>query len=129
VARLLAEGNDDIAVGFISGYTPQYIRMLKKNPAFLELLGYYENNREEIFVDVAKRMADLGVVTLEELQRRLEETPDDWTRRELMELADLLVIRGKQGTSGAVLAPAGGVQLNINFVKESPTTIDVTPEK
>jgi hypothetical protein len=135
LARLCAEGlHSDGEMGLISGYAPSYIAYLRKHdPAFRELLGYYSTQKEQIFVEVSERMKALGLSALDELQARLDSETDKWTKRELMELSELLLVKSQQRGGG--LAPQGagagaGVTVNVKFVQapQSGTTIDITPQ-
>jgi len=56
-------------------------------------LAYYEGKVEQEYVDGLERMQVLGLSALDELQARLEADPEGWTKRELMELAELLRIK------------------------------------
>jgi hypothetical protein len=140
LARLLAQGTKQEEASLITGYSPAYISTLKNDPAFEELLSYYATQREQIFVDVLERMKSLGLSTLEELQHRLETEPEKWQRRELMELAELMVVKPMAAKLGAQ-GPGGGngVTVNVSFVatKAKPVTEggvdfqelrDITPE-
>lgn len=88
LARLMADGVSNEEASAITGYSPSRISVLKQDPAFQQLMAYYESNKEEIYLDVHKRLADLGMSTLEELQERLEDDPSKFTNRELMEFLD-----------------------------------------
>lgn len=119
LARLLAEGAEQESVALITGYSTSYISSLKGDPAFGELLAYYATQREMIFIDTVTRMKDLGLSALDELQARLADEPTSWSRRELMELAELTLIKPQQQAAGR--RPDGssgaGVTLNVKFVQ------------
>jgi len=134
LARLLAEGRPNEECSLITGYTPNRISVLKQDPAFQELVIYYEGQVKVQFLDVHARLAALGMATVDELQQRLEDDPSAFKNRELMELAQMLLDRtvapaaaGRGGSNGT------GPGLNINIVFKKPehgaTVIDVTPEK
>ena len=139
LARLIAEGTDQSECSLITGYSPSYITVLKSDTTFNELISYYASQREQVFVDTIERMRTLGLNTLEELQSRLETDPTAFSNRELMEQAELMLVkpivatRGHIGStaSGPGNAAAGGVQVNVNFVKSSSNSsgpvIDATP--
>lgn len=123
LARCLAEGHPAERASLITGYSPGYIRQLQAVPAFAELLVHYQATKEAEFVDVAKRMRDLGLSSLDELQRRLDAAPDEWARGELMALAELLLVKGRAPATGAggFAAPgASGPAVNINVKFVSP---------
>jgi hypothetical protein len=122
LARLLALGCEQAEASLITGYSPSYISTLKSDPAFRELLAYYELQREQIFVDAEERMKSLGLSALDELQRRLETETDQWSRRELMELSELMLVKAKalaKGGFGGGTAAGSGVQVNVSFVQAS----------
>ena len=65
------------------------------------------------------RMRDLGIASIEELQSRLDEKPEDWSRRELMELAELMLVKpmaASQRSPGQGGAAGAGVAINVKFV-------------
>ena len=133
LARIVAEGKELAEVSLLTGYSIAYISDLKNNPAFAELLAYYDMQKDLVFVDVLERMKVLGLNTLDELQQRLETAPDQWTRRELMELAELLLMKGRTGVAaGSGQGPngQGGVSISVKFVSADKTAagmIDITP--
>lgn len=122
LAQLLAEGMDQNDAALISGYSVSRVSILRRDPAFAELEAHYQSVRELKFVDVLERMKVLGLSTLDELQARLEEDASGFGNRELMELAELMLVKGRSapgsrvgvgpqsGTTGA------GVVVNVQFV-------------
>jgi hypothetical protein len=123
LAQLLARGDcTQTEAALITGYSLSYISILKTDPAFAELLSQYQEERKEIFVDVLERMKVLGLSTLDELQRRLEEMPEGWSRRELMEMAELMLVKPHQGRASAAGAPAPAVSVNVKFVQAGGAT-------
>jgi hypothetical protein len=134
VARLLAEGREIVDTALITGYTPQYIHSLKQGGDFQELMKYYSVQREQIFVDTLERMRQLGITTLERLQVQLEDDACVWTKRELMEMAELMLLKPQvaaqrgQGQGGQPAGP--GVVVNVKFISAGPQPelLDITPE-
>lgn len=117
LARLLATGVPHEEASLITGYSPTYISVIKDDPTFVGLIDYYDTQREQIFVDVIERMRTLGLSTLDELQHRLDEEPDEWSRRELMEMAELMLVKPAAArTPLQVTAAAAPVAVNIRFV-------------
>lgn len=135
LARCLANGTDQNDAALITGYSVSYISDIKNSPAFAELLAYYQTKKELVFVDVAERMKVLGLNSLDELQRRLEAEPDEWSKRELMELSKLMLIDGRAspGSSQGGGGPGVGLNINVKFVTagQGPSLpgplVDVTP--
>lgn len=128
LAQMLARGMPDTEVSLITGYSPSRISILKKDPSFAEILAGYREIREHVFVDTLERMKVLGLSTLDELQERLETEPDKWTNRELMEMAELLLVKprtmGTQtGVGGSGSAP--GVTVQVQFVKSDTPALTI----
>lgn len=125
LARAVAEGKSLLECGNLTGMSVTRISTLKSDPAFQELVSFYSDELNEVFVDVHKRMAVLGTGVLEELSERFEIAPESFSRRELMELFSTMVDRSIATAKGgpAPLAqapvPGGGVNLQINFVSPS----------
>jgi hypothetical protein len=141
LAQLLARGAAATEASLITGYSISRISILKSDPTFAELLASYQVNRELVFADTLERMRILGLSTLDELQDRLEADPARWSNRELMEMAELMLVKpriaGPMGQSSALGGSTPGtgqgsaVTVNVKFVSaEAPAfTIDATPER
>lgn len=115
LAQLLARGDQsDAEIALITGYSPSRISILKSDPSFAELLAGYREVREAVFVDTLERMKVLGLSTLDELQERLESAPERWSNRELMEMADLMLVKPKLATPLGQSSALGGLQTNVN---------------
>jgi len=147
LARLLAEGRSNADAALLTGYAPVYVSVLKDDPSFQELVAHYSMQEELHHVDVLERMKILGLATLDTLQDRLETDSDSFSNRELMEQAELMLVKPMVATRGGILpgvavgAQSSGVQVNVNFIGQatprpqpddiqthpasSPTTIDV----
>lgn len=124
LAQLLAKGMPDNEAALITGYSPSRISILKTDPAFSELLASYRELREGVFVDTLERMRILGLSTLDELQERLENDSKSWSHRELMEMADLLLVKPRIATPMGQGSAAGGtgappVTVQVQFVQSS----------
>jgi hypothetical protein len=121
LAQLLAKGHSQTEAAAISGYSVSRVSILCADPTFRELLEHYRAQREIAFVDVMERMAALGLHSLEELQARIDEKPEEFTARELIELAELMLVKGRAQAGGAPAAAAPlGVQVNVQFVSAKP---------
>lgn len=86
IARLLATGLTPAEVSAVTGYSPSRISTLQADPSFKELLTFYSQKESEVFVDVRKRMATLGLDASAELSDRLVEKPESFTNTQLIEL-------------------------------------------
>ena len=139
LAKAVASGKSGIECGNLTGMAPTYISILKNDPAFQELVSFYADEMNELYVDVHQRMATLGTSILEELTERFEADPDKFTKRELLDMftamADRSIPTAKGGPTpqqAIVAGPNGGLALQINFVSpqgEPTKTLDLTPTR
>lgn len=97
VARLLADGVRPIEIALITGYAPGRISHLNKDPAFRELVDFYRQNIDLARQDLHDRLAALSFDAAQELQRRLEESPDDFSLKELMSVVAMTADRTGYG--------------------------------
>jgi hypothetical protein len=125
LARLLSEGRSNSDAALLTGYSPTYVSVLKDDPSFQELVAHYGMQEELYHVDVLERMKMVGLTTLDTLQERLEEDSSSFTNRELMEQAELMLVKPMVATRGGILpgvaaGPASnGVSINVNFIGQS----------
>ena len=137
LAKAVASGKSGIECSNLTGMSQVYISILKNDPAFQELVSFYADEMNELYVDVHQRMATLGTSILEELTERFEADPDKFTKRELLDMftamADRSIPTAKGGPApqqAITAGPNGGLALQINFVSptgEAPKTIDLAP--
>ena len=137
LAKAVASGKSGIECSNLTGMSQTYISLLKNDPAFQELVSFYADEMNELYVDVHQRMATLGTSILEELTERFEADPDKFTKRELLDMftamADRSIPTAKGGPSPQqtiTTGPNGGLALQINFVSptgEAPKTLDLAP--
>lgn len=124
LAQLLAQGRSHTEAALLTGYAPESVAQFRKDPTFQELMAHYGAQRELIFADVVQKMSMLGSDVVDELRAQLEENPNNFTKRELMELAELMLIKGRGGVGAApglaVSGAAGGVVVNVKFVSPDP---------
>ena len=136
LAKAVASGKSLIECSNLTGLSGPRISDLKNDPAFQELVSYYAEELNEVYIDVHQRMAALGTSVLEELTERFESDPEKFTKRELMDLfttmADRSISSAKGGpTPQQALQATGsggaGLALQINFVSpqaDGPQTIE-----
>jgi len=129
LAKAVASGKSLLECSQMCGLTGARISDLKNDPAFQELVSFYAEELNEVYVDVHQRMAALGTSVLEELAERFEAEPEKFTKRELMDLfttmADRSIATAKGGPSPQQVIAGGngaGLALQINFV--SPATAE-----
>lgn len=94
LAQCLAMNFSDTEASISTGYSLNRISILKGDPSFQELLSFYSQKREEIFVDVQQRMAGFATDAVEVLQERLTETPEKFSNKDLNDLIKTTADRG-----------------------------------
>lgn len=128
LAMLIAQGQKLHAISLQTGYSPSYISTIRRAPAMMELVAHYLKQDEIVHADVMLRVRNLGIAGVEELQKRIDQEPEKWTRRELMELMDMGLIQpivAAQQAKGQAAA-GGGTNITVSFVK-APERVDSGP--
>ena len=110
IARQLASGLTPAEVSAITGYSLSRISILQGDPSFRELLAFYKNKSDEVFVDVRKRMAVLGLDAANELADRLETKPETLSNSQLIEITKASLDRA--GFSPVTKTVNVGVQIS-----------------
>lgn len=136
IAQLIAEGRKYTEISLICGISAVRVSQLCADPAFQELVAFYIDESKKAFVDHQARLADVGTTALEILRERMEETPDQFKNRELLELVEKTYDRSVAPTKnlstkfgGNGNGQNGGLKVNINFTNSSPgVTIEGTSE-
>lgn len=121
IARVLAVGTNNTKTAALTGHSPAYIARLQKDPAFRDLLAYYAQNQEMIFVEANERMKAFGLDLLEELHSRFMDDPASFSRKELAELTELYLVKSQAAKGLAAQGSAAGarpqVSIGISFVR------------
>lgn len=136
LAQLLAKGVTEGEASLLTGYSLSRISILQADPTFSELLANYSAQRDLAFADTLERMRVLGLSALDELQERLENDPSKWTNREVMEMAELMLVKPRLASSGGLAVGSGSpsgappVTVNVKFVSANTPAlvIDGKPE-
>lgn len=96
IARLLAGGKSAAAVAILCNRTPQRVRDLQKDPAFKELVAFYESNYSEAELGDEIRLRgkarNLAELAMDELTDRLE----DDSKRTKIPAVTLVQLAGDQ---------------------------------
>lgn len=106
LARAFASGKTAVEAAALAGYSTGRARLLRTDPAFMELVALYSAKAEVEYVDMHRRMAALGSDAAEELHDRLEDDPESFTNAQLLEIVKQTADRTGFGPSSS--------QTNIN---------------
>lgn len=133
VARLLASGARVMEVAYATGYSSGTISRLKSDPAFVELIEHYRVEVKELFQSTTQKLAALSRDALDELNQRLEEDPNQFSNKMLLEMAVVGADRSGAGpTSKSIVVHTGLSSQDLNHLKQAAqqaartTIIDVT---
>lgn len=124
-ARLITQGLDLAEVAEITGYAPSTLRSLQSDPAFCELLAFYATGDRESHNDVLEQMSSLGRSALNELLERLEAKPQEFSKRELLELAEKMLTPTQLAARSNSLGASPMVSVNVKFVAPSTDSAHV----
>lgn len=102
LAKLIAEGRKGQEISLITGYSVTYISNIQKDPSFADLVGYYKSQLGEVYLNVHQRLSALGMDIVDELQTRLNESPDDFSLKDLEEIAKMALDRAGYGPQSTV---------------------------
>jgi len=134
LARAIAEGRGDVAAAALSGYDLAQVRGFKSDPGFKELIAYYSAQCDAIAERYSDRIAALGLAALDELQHRIETTPEEIPTKDLLRIGESLLDRTiAPSKGGAGTKPAGSqlaIAVNVQFAqgsREAPV-IELRPE-
>lgn len=97
LAQLLSLGCPTAMAAIQTGYSPERISMLQRDPAFKQLLGYYEELGKVAFANITERLADVTLDALEVLQERIDENPEAISTRDLLEILKATADRSGNG--------------------------------
>lgn len=118
LARVLAEGKTPVQAAALSGYSLSTIYSLQKDPAFQELLAHYKAQVDDIFASIHERLGALGIAFLDEIQERLEHSPETFSLSQLRQMAEFLLDRSVAPAKGAAKGGSGGggnLSIKIDF--------------
>lgn len=109
LAKNLAGGMPVGEAAVFSGYTISRVSILQADPAFQELLEFYRGQVGEYYRDMHQRLAGLSLDAAEILADRLEESPEEVSIGQLMELT-------KMGADRTGFGPqTSSTNLNVNI--------------
>jgi len=121
LASLIASRDiSDTEASVLTGYSPYTIANLRLQREFKALVAHYKGTSAPARPDAGERMHTLGMSALEELQQRLADDPDSFSKRELLEMSELLLIKAKSLTERGPNPAGQPVKLAISFVPATP---------
>jgi len=102
IAKLVADGISDIEISAIVGMSPGRVGVLRNDPAFIELVSHYTEVRTALGIDITQRLSYLSGAVTQEMARRLEESPEEISNKDLIKLGEVVLDRSGHGASSTV---------------------------
>lgn len=93
LARCLATGMSPAEASAVTGYDVSRISILRADPTFKELMAHYAEMKETAFADFQERAAIASIVALDLVVERMEDTPDDISTNQALEIVKTLADR------------------------------------
>lgn len=109
LARCLATGMGATEAGLVTGYTGSRISVLRGDPAFEELIAFYQGDKAKPVLDLQERMTSLALDATLELQDRLELDPEKVSTDQLLDTIKLTADRTGNGPKQT------NVNVNVNL--------------
>lgn len=94
LARSLASGLGEAQAAMVCGFAPVTVSILKRDPAFAELVRFYETENGKGFDAARAQILGVGQKLVEEIERRVTEQPEEISMRDLRDTAETLLDRG-----------------------------------
>lgn len=86
LARAIASGMKDLEAAALVGYSKQMVVILRQSPAFLELIELYSREVDLEFSELTAQFAGLTKDAIGTLRDRLEQNPEDFSNKMLLEI-------------------------------------------
>lgn len=112
LARVLATGNSEAEASAVTGYTASRISILKADPQFKELLEFYRMQADGAVADLRARMANMGLDAIQELQERMNDSPEDFS---LAMLKDIVREMADRTGHAPQRGPTNVTQINVGL--------------
>lgn len=93
IAQYLSMGYRDLEVAALLGVTSQRIAHLKSDPAFEELMEYYQEHQKAVGTSIMERLQTLATLGLEEIQDRLLDEPELFNNTQIKSLVEMVLDR------------------------------------
>ncbi len=108
LARNLASGMSEGEACYVCGISNSRVSILKADPAFQELINFYRESVNAQYADMHGRLANLSLDAIQVLSDRLEDSPDELSVNQLIEVT-------KMGADRTGFGPqSSSTQVNVN---------------
>jgi hypothetical protein len=97
LARCIATGMSATEAALCTGYTASRISVMKDDPAFNELIAFYQSDKANLVHDLADKMAAIAKDTADTLHERLTDAPESFSNNELQKQLKIVADRTGHG--------------------------------
>lgn len=111
LARNLASGMAPSEAAIVCGYAASRVSILQDDPAFRELLTFYRADVQAQYRDLHTRLSGLALDAADELADRLEDSPQDLSVGQLMEVVKM----GADRTGFGPQSSSTNVNVNVDL--------------
>lgn len=111
LARNLAGGMTERDAAVICGLSLSRVSILKSDPAFIELLDFYREGVTEVYRDMHEKLSGIASTALDELNERLEESPEKVTTGQLLDIVKM----GADRTGHGPQTTATNLNVNVDI--------------
>ena len=99
LARHLAAGVKPGDAAIMCGYSPSRVSILQTDPAFKELIQFYKEQQDREFGGLHEKLVTLASDVTDELQRRVEEEPEEIPVGQLVNIMEKTADRTGHGVA------------------------------
>ncbi len=104
LARLLSDGVSNEEAGRICGFSPSRVSILRNDPALADLISYYNSHKDEINADMTLQFNAVLLSSLQTLQERILENPEEVSTSALITTITSLMDRTGFGPTTKILS-------------------------
>ena len=129
-ARLIADGRKNYEVAAACGFAESTITLLKGAPAMQDLIRHFQEEKDLVLQGVNEKLSAVAQEALNVLQDRLENSPEDISTGQIIELAKLGTDRtgyGPQSSSNVNVNVNLADRLKVARERVAAKIIDITP--
>lgn len=121
LARNLAAGLSPGEAAVVIGMCASRVSVLQGDPAFQELLQFYRSEKDASFADMYEQLAGLSKDALLLMRERLEDSPEDFSNPQLLEIVTKLADRSGYGPTST--------QQNLNVNVDIASRLEVARKR
>lgn len=100
IAQYMAQGLRNVEISAVLGVSQSRISLISNDPAFEELLEFYQDQQKTAGVSIIERLNTISTLALEEIQDRLLDSGDEVAMGHLLKLIETTLDRSGHSPGG-----------------------------